>query len=175
MAVDPGFPVAKAEAGAVLRQALKDQMQMLETKIAELDRWNGEDQKKFKKWFGSTDVPAKQVMQARLDKTLELNKAMSEGNFKPISGPYAKSAYAQVYPDDKQYTIQLGDPFWDAPATGQDSKAGVLTHEMSHFTDVGGTDDFEYGANECKQLAIDDPSEALYNADNFEYYTEGAP
>lgn len=84
-----------------------------------------------------------------------------------------KFAFAQVYPTDKTHSIELGKPFWDAPATGRDSKAGIITHEMSHFTDIGNTEDYQYGANECKQLSIVAPQKALHNADNFEFYIEG--
>lgn len=45
---------------------------------------------------------------------------------------------------------------------------------MSHFNDVDGTDDFAYGADDAKQLAKEDPTQALYNADNFEFYLENA-
>jgi len=45
---------------------------------------------------------------------------------------------------------------------------------MSHFVDVGGTEDYEYFTDECKQLAITDSKQALYNADSFEFYVENA-
>ena len=76
--------------------------------------------------------------------------------------------------------------------TGEDSKAGALSHEMSHFIDIGqtregmanadalfaeptgGTEDYIYGAGPARNLATRDPDKALRNADNFEYYIEGA-
>ena len=62
-----------------------------------------------------------------------------------------------------------------APATGTDSKAGTLVHEMSHFNATAGTDDHVYGQTGAKNLAISDPASALDNADNHEYFAENNP
>ncbi|GGN99457.1 peptidase M35 [Actinoplanes lobatus] len=79
--------------------------------------------------------------------------------------------YAYVYPDEP-YIIYLCNAFWTAPATGTDSKAGTLIHESSHFTVNGGTDDHAYGQTAAKQLAASSPSNAVDNADNYEYFAE---
>jgi peptidyl-Lys metalloendopeptidase len=82
--------------------------------------------------------------------------------------------YAYVYPNDP-YKIYLCKAFWTAPAKGTDSKAGTLVHEMSHFTVVGGTDDYAYGQAAAKALAISDPLKAIANADSHEYFAENTP
>jgi len=79
--------------------------------------------------------------------------------------------YAYVYPDEP-YVIYLCNAFWTAPATGTDSKAGTLVHESSHFTVNGGTDDHAYGQTAAKQLARSNPTNAVDNADNYEYFAE---
>jgi peptidyl-Lys metalloendopeptidase len=79
--------------------------------------------------------------------------------------------YAYVYPDEP-YVIYLCNAFWTAPATGTDSKAGTLVHESSHFTVNGGTDDHAYGQTAAMQLARSNPSNAVDNADNYEYFAE---
>ena len=63
--------------------------------------------------------------------------------------------------------------------TGFNSVGGVLVHEMSH--NLANTEDHQddagdevYGTGGCKQLAIDSPSRAWYNADNIEYFCEEA-
>lgn len=48
--------------------------------------------------------------------------------------------FTYVYPD-QPYVIYVCNAFWSAPATGSESKAGTLVHEMSHFNVVAGTDD----------------------------------
>ena len=85
-----------------------------------------------------------------------------------------RNIYAYVYPD-QPYKIYVCGAFWAAPATGTDSKAGTLVHEMSHFTVVAGTDDWAYGQSAAKALAISDPAKALDNADSHEYFAENTP
>ncbi|MBL7942657.1 MAG: choice-of-anchor D domain-containing protein, partial [Flavobacteriales bacterium] len=82
--------------------------------------------------------------------------------------------YAYVYPSSP-YNIYLCGAFWSAPATGTDSKAGTLIHEMSHFTVLGGTNDFVYGQAGAKVLAVNNPTNAVMNADNHEYFAENTP
>jgi peptidyl-Lys metalloendopeptidase len=85
-----------------------------------------------------------------------------------------KQYYAYVYAN-QPYNIYLCRIFWQAPATGTDSKAGTLIHEMSHFTVVAGTDDWVYGQSGAKNLAISDPNKAVDNADSHEYFAENTP
>ena len=85
-----------------------------------------------------------------------------------------KNYYAYVYPT-KPYVIYLCSVFWTAPLTGTDSKAGTLIHEMSHFNVVAGTNDFVYGQAGAKNLAITNPDNAVFNADNHEYFAENTP
>lgn len=100
--------------------------------------------------------------------------------------------YAYVYPNEWGY-IYLCNVFWDAPATGTDSKAGTLVHESSHFTNIGSTgknrilpkpahfslsaavDDWAYGQSAAKSLAISNPTRAVDNADSHEYFAENTP
>jgi peptidyl-Lys metalloendopeptidase len=85
-----------------------------------------------------------------------------------------QSYYAYVYPT-RPYEIFVCRAFWNAPLTGTDSKAGTLIHEMSHFNAVAGTDDHVYGQSGAKSLAISNPTSALDNADNHEYFAENNP
>jgi peptidyl-Lys metalloendopeptidase len=85
-----------------------------------------------------------------------------------------QSYYAYVYPT-RPYEIFVCRAFWTAPATGTDSKAGTLIHEMSHFNATAATDDHVYGQAGAKSLAISDPAAALDNADNHEYFAENKP
>ncbi|KAL0570405.1 hypothetical protein V5O48_011563, partial [Marasmius crinis-equi] len=71
--------------------------------------------------------------------------------------------------------IHLCGAFWDAPATGTDSKAGTLVHESSHFTQIAGTRDVVYGQSGARSLARRSPSQAITNADSHEYFAENNP
>ena len=85
-----------------------------------------------------------------------------------------QSYYAYVYPT-RPYEIFVCRAFWSAPNTGTDSKAGTLIHEMSHFNAVAATDDHAYGQTAARSLATSDPTRALDNADNHEYFAENTP
>jgi peptidyl-Lys metalloendopeptidase len=85
-----------------------------------------------------------------------------------------KRYYAYVYAN-QPYNIYLCSIFWQAPATGTDSKAGTLIHETSHFTIVAGTEDWVYGQSGAKNLAVSDPNKAVDNADSHEYFAENTP
>jgi peptidyl-Lys metalloendopeptidase len=85
-----------------------------------------------------------------------------------------KKYYAYVYPN-QPYNVYLCSVFWQAPMTGTDSKAGTIIHETSHFSVVAGTDDWAYGQTNAKALASSDPTRALNNADNHEYFAENTP
>jgi len=82
--------------------------------------------------------------------------------------------YAYVYPT-QPYKIYVCGAFWSAPMTGTDSKAGTLVHEMSHFNVIAGTNDWAYGQTAAAKLARSNPTKALDNADNHEYFAENNP
>ena len=73
------------------------------------------------------------------------------------------------------YKVYLCSAFWSSPTTGTDSKAGTLVHESSHFTIMGGTQDYAYGQTNCKNLAKSKPAQAVMNADSHEYFVENNP
>lgn len=157
-----------------INQALTEQRKMLEKRKAAIEKWDAAEKAHFKTYFGKDDEASRKVILDRIDKELALNKKMTIDNFSPANPP-SKGTYAYVYPNDKNHTVYLDQAFEDAPVTGEDSKAGTLSHEMSHFDDVGGTKDHQYGEGNCKQLAKDNPDQAMTNADSFEYYVEKAP
>jgi peptidyl-Lys metalloendopeptidase len=85
-----------------------------------------------------------------------------------------QSYYAYVYAN-QPYKVYLCRAFWSAPLTGTDSKGGTIVHELSHFTVIAGTSDYAYGQSLAKQLAINNPAQARFNADSHEYFAENTP
>lgn len=145
---------------------------MLQRKLGELQRWNQHDRAVFARWFGTTIDEARHLIYERVARTLEVNKNYSASNFRRANPP-RPNVYAYVYASkpDRMYVDRL---FVAQQPAGENSRAGTITHEMSHFTIVGGTKDHAYGQINCKALARRDPVLALANADNFEYWAEGA-
>lgn len=151
---------------------------MLVVKLAELDRWDAPAQAKFQKWFGKTDAAAKATIKVRIEKIQALLKTYSDANFQGAGKENDNSTFAMVDPVDDQ-KVYLANGFTNSPMTGADSAPGVLAHEMSHFKTIGSTNDVEdaqgikyYGTERSAELAQQDPSLALKNADNFEYFVE---
>jgi len=94
-----------------------------------------------------------------------------------IGDPNYSSTFAYVYPPDATHTIYFCGAFWNAPAGPYqtDSQAGTIVHELSHFVDVAATSDFAYGQTLCRNLAINNPANAVNNADSHEYMVEAHP
>ncbi|CAF1237344.1 unnamed protein product [Didymodactylos carnosus] len=90
--------------------------------------------------------------------------------------------FAYVYPD-MPYEYNLCTTFFEAEVAGTDSQGGALIHETTHFLLVAGTDDVAdtgdnaatYGKEKCEQLAKKNPTLAVQNADNNEYFAENSP
>jgi len=81
--------------------------------------------------------------------------------------------FAYVYPNDLSHTIYCCSVFWTVPVEGgYDTKAGTLIHELSHFNNICGTDDWAYGVTNARALARSNPDRAINNADNYEYFCE---
>ena len=127
---------------------------------------------RYTTWFGAYTSSRYNTATAHF---VDIDAAMDQaGGQIKINCGCNQSYYAYVYPT-KPYEIFVCRAFWNAPTTGTDSKAGTLVHEMSHFNAVAGTDDHVYGQTGAKNLAISNPTNALDNADNHEYFAENTP
>lgn len=106
---------------------------------------------------------------------VNIDNAMDQtGGQVTINCGCSESYFAYVY-KNQPYQIWVCNQFWSAPLIGTDSKAGTLIHEMSHFTIVADTDDHAYGHAAAKNLANTNPTNAVDNADNHEYFAENTP
>ncbi len=170
----------RAEHKDDIEKAIAAQRQMLLNRKADLAKWNNDAKGDFFGAFGDDTDAMKQTISDRVDRELALNSKLTVDNFAPAA--VAKDGrYAYVHPDDADHTIFLDKAFWEAPMTGENSKGGTLCHEMSHFTDIGGTQDFfkdynggnvVYGVKNSSALSEARPDLAMQHADSFEYYCE---
>lgn len=119
----------------------------------------------YVKWFGvsPTSTPWSGTFST-------VKKAMEQEQFglyfKPLDCKRGVFAYTYV----NSHIIYLCGGYVDAQAYGYDSKFGTLVHEMTHA--VVGTKDLAYGVDNCLYLAKTNPSQAVMNADNYEYFVE---
>ncbi|MFT6877228.1 MAG: peptidyl-Lys metalloendopeptidase [Granulosicoccus sp.] len=126
---------------------------------------------RYNAWFGKySDSRFSQVVsnftaidQALENETLQFNCDCTESGI-----------FAFVFPAFP-YSMTLCPSFRSANANGQDSRAGTIIHELSHFINVAGTDDHVYGQDGARALAISNPDLVISNADSYEYFAENAP
>ena len=126
---------------------------------------------RYDAWFGAySESRFNQVVtnfnaihQAFENETLQFNCGCTESGI-----------FAFVFPS-LPYSITLCPSFWAASPNGQDSKAGTIIHELTHFTVVADTDDHVYGQSGARELAVSNPNMAIDNADSYEYFAENAP
>jgi uncharacterized Zn-binding protein involved in type VI secretion len=157
---------------SVINEAIENSIVLLEKKLRLLEQNDFDTLIAFKRWFGKDDEEANGVILERMRRVLKVSKKLSVENFKEINDEKSKTKYAEIYPDDEFFRVFLGDKFWTAPVIGKDSRSGVLIHELSHLNSIGETFDYMRGESDCLSLAKSDPSDALYNADSFEYFVE---
>jgi len=141
-----------------------------------LTRWGPEDRARVQRWFGDDS----ESNRARLHSmVLAMERDLSDVTLHPFEdGEGGPDVYAYVRRADSKRRIFVGDTFWSTGSSPPDAQAGVILHELSHFVDIGGTDDrildgkAMYGTENASQLASLDPTAAIDNADNIEYYLE---
>lgn len=155
----------------IIDQAIKDCIALLERKLRLMEEKDPETEEAFTKWFGKHGEMAKETILERIRRALEVSRTLTVGNFYDIEDEHEKrDTCAFVYPEGILRRFKLGDIFWKEEAKGKGSRSGTIIHELSHFKDVGGTEDVTYGEDDCLQLAEDEPHEAFKNADSFEYF-----
>jgi hypothetical protein len=133
---------------------------------------------RYATWFGSPNstrqrdvtTHCKDIYNALENKTIKFDCSSCKSN----SDINYDSTYAYVYPNDP-YVINLCGAFWQSNLSGRDSQSGTLVHELSHFTVLAGTDDHVYGDVDAKNLANTNPTKAVNNAENHEYFAENTP
>jgi peptidyl-Lys metalloendopeptidase len=130
---------------------------------------------RYTSWFGAYNASRYATVQqnfVKIDNALDQNDGSLR--FNCVCDPQYINAFAYVF-SSLQYEIYLCNAFWSASLLGTDSKAGTLIHEMSHFNIVAGTEDYQYGQTNARNLAINNPTQAIDNADNHEYFAENTP
>ena len=88
------------------------------------------------------------------------------------SGPCVSRGDVYGYTWKGTSTVYLCDLFFGFPLYCQSNlaytKEGALVHELSHS--FGYTDDLGYGTGNARNLARDDPSKAVRNAENYHFF-----
>lgn len=127
---------------------------------------------RYTTWFGAYTSARYTTAQQHFT-TIDAAMDQTGGQVK-INCGCTDNFFAYVFKND-HYQIYVCNAYWNAPLVGTDSKAGTLIHEMSHFTVVANTTDHAYGQSAASSLATNNPTLAVDNADNHEYFAENTP
>ncbi len=125
---------------------------------------------RYLQWFGSYSATRYSAV-ANIYKKAE--QTMANGSIE-FNCDCNDNFFAYVFPIDP-FKVYLCNLYWSAAQTGADSRAGTILHELSHFPEIGGTDDYAYGAADAANLALSNPNNAVSNADSIEYFAENSP
>jgi len=136
----------------------------------------------YRTWFGRWDAVRAKFVRSTIS-ALKNHIRTSKITYvcqRAGAGSCDGGTYAFVYPDDSS-TIYLCPPYFELPSLSDatflevfnsGTRAGTIIHEMSHYEDVGGTDDNCYNRDVCSDYARTSPNRAAHNADSFQYFSE---
>ncbi len=125
---------------------------------------------RYTTWFGSYTINRYQTATTHFN---SIKDALDNQQIN-LHCDCTESHLAHVFPNNP-YNIHLCTAFWNLDLTGTDSQSGTIIHELSHFIAVADTDDHVYGQSSAQNLASTNPTNALNNADNHEYFAENTP
>jgi uncharacterized Zn-binding protein involved in type VI secretion len=157
----------------IINETIQACIMLLRKKLNLLKNNDAATLEDFEEWFGTWDGEAKHIIIHRIERELELFEYITHHDFEVIQNDEIRvESGAQVYSYDELHTIYLGDKFLHEEREDNRSRANVLIHELSHFEFIGDTRDFDYGLQGCQDLAKNNRSKALYNADTFAFFIE---
>ncbi|CAK8990731.1 Extracellular protease [Durusdinium trenchii] len=127
--------------------------------------YDGGDTAEASKWFGSST--RSQLVPVGAGFQRMSNAASGTGFEFHCRSDCESRVLAYVYPSrTSTKPIYMCDLLYKY---GTRTIAKTISHEFSHFNDLGNTDDVAYGTTAVKNLARDDPAAARRNADNWEH------
>jgi len=127
---------------------------------------------RFKAWYGTWTATNYRTILS--DYTALSKVSFSSGVSYDCSACTVSNTYA--FTCETCYNqVWLCPYFWWADTTGEDSQAGTLIHEASHWNGTADTTDYAYGMDAAKTLASSTALNAVNNADSHEYFSENDP
>lgn len=152
-----------------------EELKAIADRKGDLPVLNKRETDRFEKWFGKFD-------ETRLKRVLGLICDIHNGyEDKKIVYEYKEDededTFAYVRTDEqtkpcRSYKIYLCQAFFNTDEEHEryDTALGTILHELTHL--IGNTDDYEYGEDDCIELAKSAPEKAVDNADSYEMYLE---
>lgn len=120
----------------------------------------------LRRWFGTTRV---ELVRVNL-KRIAVRVAQGRPADTACNHPGVCRSQFAGYSRPASGALGFCQAFFSAGNRGQDSRLGVVVHEVSHISI--GTADVAYQPRQALILAKDDPAGAARNADSYEYLVE---
>jgi Lysine-specific metallo-endopeptidase len=162
-AAEPAKSLTATEKKTVSK-ALADAQGMLERSIDVL-RHNGDrrlagstltQRQVFAQYFGSSSPVVRNAVLVRLQRVhalvVKMRKADDVGSYFLRAVPPKDTAWGYTQPWTGTKNVYLGNRFFTSPATGFDSKAGTIVHELSHLVAFNGVLSTDHEGNQDKLL-----------------------
>lgn len=153
---DSQIPCSDAQQN-IVEQAIKTSQDGIAQSIDAMALSNVADEQRFARWFGTNAENAVQEVK----RTFEFAQTFSSISniWCPIANSpeleFSLNELAAYFPDGSG-NIYLAPEFFEQSATGKDSFAGVILHEITHIEAVAPTMDHEYGVADAQALATSD-------------------
>lgn len=129
------------------------------------------DSPRYAQWFGTYSETRFNIVNAGFS---NIRSVLENNRIDFICGCLRDGTFAFIN-RARPFEINLCPAFWPAAENGRDSRSGTIVHELSHFNEILGTNDFRYGQGPASALALTNPDQAVLNADNYEYFAENTP
>lgn len=177
-AQSPSFEACEKSEIAVIRGAIEGALDLSLQAAVSVG-----DTPEYRRWFGEYSRQAADAVRRDL-KTV--HKALAELNLHNVCvntglDGCKGDTYAYIY-RHQPFTIHYCRPFFGLPSALGISPSstdieygtveGTIIHELSHFDETAGTEDFCYSRTDCARMALRDPNSARRNADSMQYFSE---
>jgi Lysine-specific metallo-endopeptidase len=152
-------------------------------RLPELARWNRDDARRVKEWFGVADPSMREYLQKGLASCESVLKSLTCKNFVRLTDEgkelgcivprHDQSTLAMVCkPDIATRTIAINVSFCTLRdvSANQDSKLSTLIHEVTHFDDIFGSLDTLYYLSQSRAAAQANSAGMKANADSIAGY-----
>jgi peptidyl-Lys metalloendopeptidase len=173
-AVAPAFASCSATQQSELQSALQSAETIARNAsvaLGSLDIGQRSDSPRYAQWFGAYSETRFNIVNAGFR---NIRSVLENNRIDFICGCLRDGTFAFIN-RARPFEINLCPAFWPAAENGRDSRAGTIVHELSHFNEILGTNDFRYGQGPAADLALSSPDQAVLNADNYEYFAENTP
>lgn len=141
------------------------------------------DTPEFNKWFGTYSQARAETVRATLKSAVDaLRSGRVRAQCVPDRGEGCEDDIIAWVTIRRVFVLNLCPGFFALPlldgaafsggTRGDSTQEGTILHELTHFDQVGQTEDYCYARNACEDMADARPDDAIMNADSYQFFAE---